>query len=372
MYKDIKSCIFTNGQMSNFFPCERGVRQGENLSPLLFSIFLNDLQSNMFTSGCQGVKLQHGDPAQWLNLLILLYADDTLILSYNPTDFQKSLDAFADYCETWHLKVNLSKSNVIIFGARNTNMYHFTLHGSELEITNKYKYLGIYFTSNGSFATARKFLTEQANKAMHLLYTRIYNLDLPIDLQLKLFDHTIVPILLYGSEIWGFESLDIIEQVHNTFLRKITKARKSTPIYMLHGELGRYPLSILIKCRMLTFWNRLVSGKNTKYAYKIYEYMILQGPNHFKWTRCITNILQEIGRPDIWLNQNIATPVFIKQLAKRTLVDQYIQCWTAKMTLSSKGMFYQSFKSDLQLEKYFTILPKTLSLYMFKLRTSNH
>ena len=38
----------------------------------------------------------------------------------------------------------------------------------------------------------------QAKKAMHLLYKRIRNLNIPLDLQIKLFDQTIVPILLYG------------------------------------------------------------------------------------------------------------------------------------------------------------------------------
>ena len=31
--------------LSSSFPCQLGVRQGENLSPFLFSVFLNDLES---------------------------------------------------------------------------------------------------------------------------------------------------------------------------------------------------------------------------------------------------------------------------------------------------------------------------------------
>ena len=88
---------------------------------------------------------------------------------------------------------------------------------------------------------------------MTMLYTRINNLDIPLNLQLKLFDHTILPILTYGSEIWGYESLDIIEKVQNDFLRRITLARKSTPMYMVYGELGRYPVEISIKSRVIGF-----------------------------------------------------------------------------------------------------------------------
>ena len=47
MYKDIKSCVSYNGETSAFFACKNGVRQGENLSPLLFSLFLNDLESHL-------------------------------------------------------------------------------------------------------------------------------------------------------------------------------------------------------------------------------------------------------------------------------------------------------------------------------------
>ena len=45
MYNDVKSCITYNNCKSTYFSCDIGVRQGENLSPFLFALFLNDLQS---------------------------------------------------------------------------------------------------------------------------------------------------------------------------------------------------------------------------------------------------------------------------------------------------------------------------------------
>ena len=55
---------------------------------------------------------------------------------------------------------------------------------------------------------------------MILLFTRINNLDITIDLQLKLFDHTVLSILTYACEIWGYENLEIIEKVPNKFSPK--------------------------------------------------------------------------------------------------------------------------------------------------------
>ena len=45
IYEKVKSCVSYGGQCNDFFPCEMGVRQGDNLSSLLCNIFLSDLKS---------------------------------------------------------------------------------------------------------------------------------------------------------------------------------------------------------------------------------------------------------------------------------------------------------------------------------------
>ena len=49
---------------------------------------------------------------------------------------------------------------------------------------------------------------------------RYNNLDIPLDRQLKLFHNTVVHILTYGSALWGYENLDMIQKVHNDFFAK--------------------------------------------------------------------------------------------------------------------------------------------------------
>jgi hypothetical protein len=44
------------------------------------------------------------------------------------------------------------------------------------------------------------------------------------------------PILLYGCEIWGFENLKVLEQVHLMFCKRILKVRSTTPNYMVYGN----------------------------------------------------------------------------------------------------------------------------------------
>ena len=100
----------------------------------------------------------------------------------------------------------------------------FTLNGDPVEIIKELKYLGVVFTQNGRFNrnTCIKKISDLAGKAMHLLRKRIVNLNLPIDCQLRLFDQTVVPILLYGSEIFGHENLYQVERIHLDFLKKYT------------------------------------------------------------------------------------------------------------------------------------------------------
>ncbi|MEW8548622.1 MAG: reverse transcriptase family protein [Candidatus Thiodiazotropha sp.] len=373
MYNDIKSCVSLVGNDSAFFTSVAGVRQGENLSPVMFSLYLNDLEQFLMHNTNAGVLIDcdSADITIFQKLIVLLYADDTVILATNENDLQYSLDRFHDYCRMWKLKINTDKTKILIFGARNTSSFHFTIGDEVVEITDKYKYLGVYFSQSRSFLNARKHIVEQSRKAMYLLFCRINNLDLPVDLQLKLFDHTVLPILTYACEIWGFENLDILEKIHTEFLRKITKCRKSTPLYMLYAELGRYPLNITIKTRMIGFWNRLLLGKQFKLAYIMYQ-TLKTTDERFKWISHIKQILTDVGRYDIWINQNALNSYNIKYTVKRILMDQFLQSWRSSLNNSSKGKNFNVFKDSIELEVYFKLLPTHLYVNMVRFRTGNH
>ena len=111
------------------------------------------------------------------------------------------------------------QTKILIFGIRSTHRFEFKLGNNKIEICDEFKYLGVIFTKTRTFAKAIKHNVDHANKALHLLYKKIHNLHIPIDLQLQLFDHTIVPILLYGCEVWGFQNTKLIETVHTKFLK---------------------------------------------------------------------------------------------------------------------------------------------------------
>ena len=107
-----------------------------------------------------------------IRLVVLLYADDTVILASNENDLQYTLDKFFDYCQTWKLRVNINKTKVLIFGARRTNSYSFHLGDNVIEITDKYKYLGIYFSQSRFFKREKAYCrtSEEGHASVILSY----------------------------------------------------------------------------------------------------------------------------------------------------------------------------------------------------------
>jgi hypothetical protein len=80
---------------------------------------------------------------------------------------------------------------------------------------------------------------------------KVHNLS--VSCQLDLFDKISIPMLTYGSEIWGYENIDILEKVRVKFCKLLLNLKTSTPNFMLYGELGRYPLNITVKLKILSF-----------------------------------------------------------------------------------------------------------------------
>ena len=107
-------------------------------------------------------------------------------------------------------------------------------------------------------------LRKQATRAMFALIKKSRQLGLIIDIQLQLFDSMVLPITLYGCEIWGFRKLEVIEKLHLQYCKILLNVKKCTPNVMVFGELGRLPLEYNVNCRMLGFWYKLINGKDSK------------------------------------------------------------------------------------------------------------
>ena len=119
------------------------------------------------------------------------------------------------------LNVNVEKTKILIFSKGPLAKRHFYYNKSIIENVKEFKYLGIVFSRSGSFCKAKKQLCEQAQKAMYGVIRKIRQFNLPISCQFDLFDKVMLPVLIYGCEVWGYENLQVVERIHLKFLKHI-------------------------------------------------------------------------------------------------------------------------------------------------------
>ena len=201
LYDNAKFCVRAGHRKSEPLISNIGVQQGENLSPILFSLFLNDLTEiishayNGLVDVSEMLRLLLGNDEieVFFKLYLLLYADDTVILAKSKDKLQAALNARYLYCKSWHLEVNPSKTKITIFSNRKfQHNYVFTYNNQVLDIDENFVYLGIMFSYNGRFLKNNQRLVGQARKAMFSILLKSRKLHLPVDLQLQLFDSMVV------------------------------------------------------------------------------------------------------------------------------------------------------------------------------------
>ena len=118
--------------LTELFSCGKGIIQGDGLSPVLFSLFMNDLPQYFKQNKSPGVMLGNR------SINCLMYADDLFVVSPSPEGLQQSLNVIHQHVQQWKLKVNTKKSNIIIFSGngQNKNNTNFKYNNETLQIVD--------------------------------------------------------------------------------------------------------------------------------------------------------------------------------------------------------------------------------------------
>lgn len=88
----------------------KGVLQGDPISPLLFSIFISDIEEYFRSKELKGINMSINK-----DIIMLLYADDLVNLASSPADVSRKLRALESYCSDNALEINASKTKLYIF-----------------------------------------------------------------------------------------------------------------------------------------------------------------------------------------------------------------------------------------------------------------
>ncbi len=157
-----------NGITSEFFSVNVGLKQGCLISPQLFNLYISDLIEEI-----QNLCLRM--PTDEDLISILLYTDDIALLAECETDLQQMLDRLHEWCSRWKLKVNVLKSQVMLF-RRGTSvprsLFKFMCANNQLQIVDKYQYLRLIFTEFLSYDDMSKSVVQSATRDLGLVIAK--------------------------------------------------------------------------------------------------------------------------------------------------------------------------------------------------------
>ncbi len=236
LYSKTKCAIKYGFQRSKCFDYGNGVRQGCILSPMLFNLYLNEIPFLPDEQDTDPILLPDGS-----SLNCLLYADDLVLISSSANGLQNALSTLSQFCRDWRMNINTKKTKAIIFQKKHrksTLLKHkFFINGENVEITNSYTYLGVRFSTNGSFKENKTILKEKTRRSFFATRRNLDFLKLPIDVINKIFNSLYLPILMCGSQVWSIYDKDennswekdIIEKAHISLCKQALGVNKQCP-----------------------------------------------------------------------------------------------------------------------------------------------
>ena len=162
MYNDIRCCIRLDGKYSDFYKCFKGLVQGDALSPLIFWLFVNDLENDLMSDNCPPLHTCINE----INVSLLMHADDTVLLAESPENLQTLLNSLQGYTQRWCFTVNTLKTKIVTFKSswRMYDTENWTFDDDNIKVVDTFRYLGLVLNYNGKFYTTQKTLAAQPEK----------------------------------------------------------------------------------------------------------------------------------------------------------------------------------------------------------------
>ncbi len=191
------------------------------LGPILFLLFINDLPNCITKCQCN------------------LFADDSVIYTQNSSiqaaqyELQNDIDNVFNWFQKNKLHVNPTKSQCMISSTRhNVNNPSITIDGTELDITNKVKYLGMYITNKLSWDVHISQICQKLGRGIQILQR--LKCIISADHLIVVYTTLIQPHIDYCITVWGYApkcQINRVQRLQNRIFRIITGdfSRDSSP-----------------------------------------------------------------------------------------------------------------------------------------------
>ena len=146
IYEQVVYQVRMGKGISKIFSSNIGVKQGCPLSPTLFGLCIDQLEHMVLEyahqEGIEDVAIGN------VVIMLLLYADDVVLLAHTPQDAQKLMVVLEAFCSHSGLRVNVQKTKVMLVKTLNKEKPCIVYNNEPLEVVDSFKYLGLEVPSN--------------------------------------------------------------------------------------------------------------------------------------------------------------------------------------------------------------------------------
>ena len=247
--KERKYFVSVNGLKSNTKTVTNGVPQGSTLGPLLFLLYINDMNNSS-------------------NLLrFTQFADDTTA-TYRGFDLdvvKQTLENEINKVLIWlsanKLIINIKKTHTMLFtNKRGNNILNISVQNTELEHKDSCKFLGIFIDKDLSWKTHVSYITSKISKIIALLGRLKHTF--PKTVLKNLYLSLLLPHLNYGNVIWASADktcLNGLIILQKKAIRIISKAKYFAHTEPLFITLELLTLDKMYKLNCLLFIYKLLN-----------------------------------------------------------------------------------------------------------------
>jgi hypothetical protein len=161
-YKKSKARIFFDNKLGDPITISEGVKQGGILSPFLFNFYTNDLLESI-------TKRNIGAQIGKLNVAIIAYCDDIILLASQTVDMQRLISICEEYAKQWKIEFNPKKSVSVTFNSKGeTEEQIFKMSDESIPSVNGFIYLGLPIGNNGF---VDEYIEEQFKKVQRSIFS---------------------------------------------------------------------------------------------------------------------------------------------------------------------------------------------------------
>lgn len=259
---------------TEFFSIETGVRQGCILSPLLYSIFINELAVELKASGL-GATI---DAAGAHKLCVLLYADDIVLLSDALSDLESLMRIVAAYARKWRFEVNHAKCGAMRFNLSGRALPIAPppmMGGTPVPWVASYKYLGVELSNSPGhpFLSFRKRMLGGARaRSARIAAMGMFSGKLPVPLGVQVYQALVRPLLEFGAEVWSADCpWTEAERLQMRVAKQILQCPIRTSGAAAMGELGWQSLEARWQQLRLCFWSKVLRSSAASPIRRVYD-----------------------------------------------------------------------------------------------------